>query len=629
MFRSIRRFLDLAVAVALAMGAAPTGAQLVRSAGTTTTSTTSLSSSSTPTLAATVTTATSALSSQTTGLTLERVPVVAPPCDEPMLEEIFELAGPDNGTFVEVNCSFSMSPPNRIRITKRLVFTGNTQGVTVDCLGYPIDGGPGSHNYDADRGTNMVEIVSSPVEDSELLRWSARPQNITIRDCEIIGSARIWPLDLWLTRNEKKLAALSRQPGYVATLRANAPRGIRFEHVVFRAQKQEALYIGTGVTDTEVVDSEFLGGALGVIVYLDAESSRSVLRNNLFDAESDLGDKPREIIAIDGSDHNRIIGNYFSKLDHGGIYLYRNCGEKDPYSVVRFTTPSHNQIINNVFYYNQYDGSNPAVFLGSRNNDRDYCDDDDDFPGGSGADNRSFATHNVVMQNQFYKRSVASSIVTKWTDVNVPNYVAYNETVLSHQERPSGCYVDTAYGQFLRDGETTRLLRSSTGAPTCRAGRTRCADGKLVDDAVLSYASCQIDRVPFECPVSGDNRGCSRSTICPSGTTLVRAAAACNLEYGSVSSTQLAAIPGNGLRVVRSSDDVDSGSCRVGSASISSGETVIERQASGGRVYFGCSEYDENGGDCHIRGELYCQNEQLVTSGSFATGAQLTISGAR
>lgn len=634
MFRSIRSFL-VALAV-LGLGATSTSAQLVRSTATTTT--TSFTATPTPTSTTTVTASTSVLT-QAAELTLERgVPVVAPPCDDTKLREIFEDAedavNAGREAVVTVDCSFSFSEFPRNRITKQLLFTGNTRGVTVDCHGGAIDGGPGTYLYDAgDRGVNIVEIISSVEEGTGPLRWTARPQDITIRNCEIIGSARIWPLNLWEPGNLERQAALSRQPDYVSTLRANAPRGIRFVDVVFRAQKHTPLYIGPGVTETEVVDSFFLGGAHGVIIYLDAESSRNVIRNNQFHAESDRGPHPREILAIDGSDHNLIVGNYFSALDHGGIWLYRNCGEK---RVVRFTKPSHNQIINNVFYYNHYDGPNAAVVLGSRpgadddirGNGHAYCDSDKDFPGGSGADDRSFATHNVVMQNQFYKRSVASSVVTPWTDVNVPNYVAYNEgDILSHQDRPSGCYVDSAYGQFLRDGETTRLLRSATGAPTCRTARTRCDDGKLVDDATLSFASCQIDRVPFECPVSGDNRGCSRSTICPSGTTLVRTAAACNLEYGSVTSTELAAIPGNGLRVVRSSDTVDDGSCRLGSASISSGETVIERQASGGRVYFGCSEYDENGGDCHVRGELYCQNEQLLTSGSLVTGAQLSTSG--
>lgn len=120
---------------------------------------------------------------------------------------------------------------------------------------------------------------------------------------------------------------MSRQPDYVSTLRANALRGIRFQQVVFRAQGYTPLYIGPGVTEAEMVDTIFLGGADGVIIYLDAESSRNLICGNQSQAESDLGVDSRENIAIDGSDYNRIIGNCFSALDHGGIYLYRNCGQ--------------------------------------------------------------------------------------------------------------------------------------------------------------------------------------------------------------------------------------------------------------------------------------------------------------
>ncbi|MEZ4334948.1 MAG: right-handed parallel beta-helix repeat-containing protein [Myxococcota bacterium] len=527
----------------------------------------------------------------------------APPCDDATRARILEEAGPGNDA-IEVDCSFSIAPPERI--TKRLVFSGSTQGVTVDCHGAAIDGGPGRYLYDAgDRGTNIVEIRSTLDGGTGPASWVARPQNITIRDCEIVGSARIWPLNFWDASELARLRSLSRQPGYVSTLRSHAPRGIRFERVTFRAQKTTPLYIGPGVTETTVVDSWFLGEAQGVALYLDAESSRNHIRGNQFHTQTDRGKKPREVVAIDGSDHNEFVDNWFSALDHGGIELYRNCGED---AVVRFTTPSHNRIINNVFYYDRYDGSEAAVVLGSRDGQsRDYCGDDSDFAGGSGTDDRSFATHNVVLQNQFYKRSVAQSVVTKWHDVNVPNYVAYNETVQIHEERPAGCSVDSAYGQFLRDGETTRLAMSSTG-PSCSDQVLRCHDGEVELESP-GLSGCAIRRIPFSCSVSGSDRGCSGSTQCPSGTTRVRVAAACNLEYGPVSSTQVAAIATQSVRVVRASDRVADGNCWVGSSALASGEAIIEDDGAGGRIYFGCSEHDENGGDCEIRGELDCQDD--------------------
>ena len=74
------------------------------------------------------------------------------------------------------------------------------------------------------------------------------------------------------------------------------------------------------------------------------------------------------MLAVDASDYNKIIDNRFSALSNGGIYLYRNCGQD---GIVRQTTPSHNTIVNNIFYYNKYNPfppfANPSVFMGARN----------------------------------------------------------------------------------------------------------------------------------------------------------------------------------------------------------------------------------------------------------------------
>ena len=525
-------------------------------------------------------------------------PIAAPPCGPKKLALLRLSATSLEDSTVDIDCSFTL-PLGHPDITKRLVLTGKAaRGIEIDCNGAVIDGGPGTYHYQS-KGANMIEVVSRTVETHPV--WLAeQPRDITIRRCEVIGSVRVQPLDLWRSSNLQLLAEASRRPGYVARLRANAPTGVRFEKMIFHGIQHSPIYIGTGVTDTSVVDSKFYGAVGGVALYLDVESSRNVIANNEFHVETN-----REIIAIDGSDHNEIVGNFFSALDHGGVELYRNCGE---HRIVRFTTPSHNRIVNNVFYYDKYDGSEAAVVLGSRDGkSRRYCGHDDDFPGGSGLDDRSFATHNIVMQNQIYKRSIEESIKTKWTDVNVPNYVAYNETVSVHEERPSGCYVESAYGQFLRHGETTQLARDADGEPSCRQRALRCLDGELRTDLEL-LSACEIDQVSFSCRVEGDNRGCNASTICPAGTTRVRTFAACNLEYGSVSTAQLESVDGNGLRVVRPSTRVSDGYCYVGENGLREGETVIEDRGNA-RVYFGCDEHDANGGDCHLRGELYCQGD--------------------
>jgi parallel beta-helix repeat protein len=144
----------------------------------------------------------------------------------------------------------------------------------------------------------------------------------------------------------------------------------------------------------------------------------------------------REVLAVDGSANNLIANNYFSGLEHGGIYLYRNCGEK---GTVRHQPPQNNRIINNYFYYDRYMGGNPSIFLASRNGNRRYCGDDKGYPFGSSANDLDFATGNIVAQNQIGKLSVSKMIIQNAT----PNYILANESVGQKIDREPGCFVNS------------------------------------------------------------------------------------------------------------------------------------------------------------------------------------------
>ena len=242
------------------------------------------------------------------------------------------------------------------------------------------------------------------------------------------------------------------------------------------------------------MNSEVTGVSDAVAVYLDAESSHNTLKDNSIHVDAD---GPQ--VAIDASAYNTIINNHFSGLDTGGVYLYRNCGEK---GVIRHTTPSHNTIVNNIFYYDRYTEENhfgkndpfhrllkPAVYLGSRNgNDAGagYCDDDlkvnyswpldsldEPYPFGSSADDRDFARQNVVMQNQIYKRTLEAAIQSRNWELNSPNYIDFNETVTSEtvdEERLAGCFVEEIPGgEFILHG----------GIIPLSSGRNFCRDGEL------------------------------------------------------------------------------------------------------------------------------------------------------
>ena len=113
--------------------------------------------------------------------------------------------------------------------------------------------------------------------------------------------------------------------------------------------------------------------------------------------------------------------------------------------------------------------------------------------------------------------------------------------------------------------------------------------------------------VSFECRVRSSNDGCESRVECPAGTTLRAARAACNLEHGAVSDEQLARVEQDNIEVVRASDHVDEGKCWLGSSQVESGRVAVAAVAGLTGVVVGCQEHDKNGGDCVIRGSLYCQ----------------------
>lgn len=113
--------------------------------------------------------------------------------------------------------------------------------------------------------------------------------------------------------------------------------------------------------------------------------------------------------------------------------------------------------------------------------------------------------------------------------------------------------------------------------------------------------------VEFDCAASSSNDGCEKKIECPGSTRIVHAHAACNLEYGTVSDAQLSAVPYDRIRVVRASDHVSEGSCWVGPSNLDSGEQAITGVRGKRNVAVGCQEHDRNGGDCQIRGVVFCE----------------------
>jgi hypothetical protein len=505
-------------------------------------------------------------------------------CSEAVQLEVLAPAAP-YAAEVELNCSLTL-PAGR-QVTKRIVLSGSAaSGTTLDCQGSTLDGGSGTVNADKD----MIEVRSRDYAgaDNET-RWE-RPENVTIKNCLVVGSVRI--------NGMGDVREASRRPGYVALIRQSSPKRVTFDRVTITGVNRSIFYVGAGVTDSSLINSEIKGTTEGAPLYLDAESSRITIKDNYIHART----AGREQLSIDSSNYSRILNNRFSALHNGGIYLYRNCGER---GVIRHTTPSHNTIVNNVFYYDEYTGLKPAVYIASRNgNDagHGFCDHDSGYDFGSSVSDLDHATHNVVMQNQVYKRSLAISFQMRNPGVNRPNFVEHNESVDEATKRRAGCYVaDGFLTNFITDGQTIEVFRDAAGEPVTKGFSYVCRDGAYGSASRMTWT---VTKKTADCQISGSNVACEKIADCDCEEILA-AVAACNLEHGSVSLKSLQGIDVNVIKVLRSSDVNSEGSCHIGGVSLRTGQKTISGIQGKDRVAFGCSERDKNGGDCHIRITLY------------------------
>ena len=249
-------------------------------------------------------------------------------------------------------------------------------------------------------------------------KW-IRPENIVIRNCDIRGTVQIWGIGPHNTpAGLDLLRKASLRPDFTINARRSAPTGIRFVNCRFHLTRATGIYVGVGVTFLTVRNSKFLyypnsvkKDSYNPVIYLDHESGMNSFIKNEFQIEDNRKDgtstRRREIIAIDGSSDNLITGNQFIGLQWGGIFLYRNCGER---GVVRHTLPVNNKIMNNIFHV--VDSDRPAIVFGSRAV-HEYCELDKEGIFGSSLSNESYVINNYAYNNSICKTGTIRDR-TKW-----------------------------------------------------------------------------------------------------------------------------------------------------------------------------------------------------------------------
>lgn len=379
----------------------------------------------------------------------------APACSDEKRAEVLAPAT-DDAPWVTLDCSLTLDADTVV--TKAIRITGaEASGVVLDCQGGTITRGHPSG------GADLVLVQARRAGDG----WS-RPTDVTIRNCRVEGAIRI--RGQGSNGQAPDVTTDSWSIGHRERAQAAAPTRVLFEGLTIVGDGRIPLYLSPGVTEFTLRESEIIGESVSTIVYLDAESAYNRFLNNRIDADTRIL-LPREEFAIDGSADNVIAGNRFETVSTGGIYIYRNCGEG---GAVRHQTPQRNVIAGNTFAIEGANWDNPWLWVGSRNeggvHTLTYCDLDEEYGFGSGADNRDFAHDTVVVGNRLRESPSRPAVHGTWgLEVDdAPTYVEDNGYVDTLAD-PSGpvcvVYPDEAPPVLVEDGGV------ATDGRLCREGR--------------------------------------------------------------------------------------------------------------------------------------------------------------
>lgn len=201
-------------------------------------------------------------------------------------------------------------------------------GTTLDCQGAVIDG-----QNKVLTGLRIVSDGKTPLRD------------VTVKNCHFKNFKTSGVRIYWQGNDTLKLK-------YTAEERYRlAPQHIRLSNITVEDTAMSAVYVDDYVSDV-LIDGLTSRRAGGTGLYLEHHSRRTTVQNSVFEQNGfRQGRGIREGLAIDSSTHNVIKNNIFKGNAKGGIFLYKNCGERfsTGQSVLRVNHASHNIIENNMF----------------------------------------------------------------------------------------------------------------------------------------------------------------------------------------------------------------------------------------------------------------------------------------
>ena len=308
----------------------------------------------------------------------------APECSERERAELLAPATPES-RIARLVCSVKLDPADVV--SRQIIIEGQAaSGAHLDCNGARIEG----EDSPLIEGRNTVIIRSLGRNPAEMA--ADRPTDVRISDCLIRGSIRI--VGLRATQGEESLLASSRLPGHTERAQAAAPARILLEGLHIETNRHTAIYVASGATGVHIRNSRLTGTIGFPAIYLDSESKGNLIEKNSITVSSPT----REHIAIDGSADNIVRNNEFTNFDSGGIYIYRNCGER---GIVRHQKPMRNRIEGNVFTEGSASRPVPIIWIGSRGGRQGFCRADDGLGLGSSLSDADYADDNTVERNVF------------------------------------------------------------------------------------------------------------------------------------------------------------------------------------------------------------------------------------
>lgn len=470
-------------------------------------------------------------------------------CSSEKLEELFSPPTAKSSKVI-LNCSIKLDPSRAVEREVRFLGPEGSNSI-LDCQGALLKRG--------------VRVSSKRVvmEDGKI-KW-LRPENITIRNCNIKEGIRVSGIKEIGVINHPEMIASSRLPGHTIRAQAAAPMNIKVENSIIEATGGAPIYIDGGTVGFSLINSTVNGFSNVDGVYLDAESSSHVFSGNTFNL--DVG---RVIIAIDGSAKNKIINNKFAGKRYAGIWVFRNCGEK---GLVRHQTPFDNLISSNIFLptAGQID---PDIWIGSRNkffDEESFCWQDKKLD------------HIANVSDLFDLSFKQLPIKTQKLILDAENY-----------EVGSSKYnLDMAKNNIVTNNVTSLPIRVSSP-----------------DNIIRDNEAPRIIRGPYykECNVQGSNEGCFTKFTCPKGTRIHAVKAACNLETPTISKMALYEMGKESkIKIVRSSLTKEGSLCSVNDISLNEGEMSLSSLVGQDILRLSCKETEKNGGDCAVKAEVYCE----------------------